>query len=63
MYAVSYKYNGGTVIDGKWYEGYEVPPPILPTGYKLVGIGVGLQLNASPPLATARLKPITKEKP
>jgi hypothetical protein len=58
MYAVSYEYNGGIVIADKWYKGYEVPPPYLPVGYKLVGIGVGLQLNARPPLATARLKPI-----
>ena len=54
-YRVSYEYNGGIVIEGEWYNGFEVPPPLLASGYKLVGIGVGLQLNARPPLATARL--------
>lgn len=61
QYAVSYEYNGGIVISGKWYKGFKVPPPILPYGYKLVGIGVGLELNAKPPLATARLVPISKD--
>ncbi len=51
----SYRYNGGTIIDGEWYDGYEVGDPIVPAGFKLVGLGVGLQLNAHPPLATQRL--------
>jgi len=57
-YPVSYTYNGGTVIDGKWYAGYEVPKPIVPKGYKLTGIGVGFQFNAHPPYATMILEPI-----
>jgi len=57
-YPVSYRYNGGIVIDDTWYEGYEVAKPTVPEGFKLVGIGCGLQLNASPPFATAYLKPI-----
>lgn len=57
-FAVSYRYNGGTIINDKWYAGYEVPPPIVPEGFKLVGIGVGLQLNAHPPRATRILKPL-----
>jgi hypothetical protein len=61
MYAASYEYNGGTAIGDKWYKGYKVPPPYLPAGYKLVGIGVGLELNATPPLATARLVPIERK--
>jgi len=55
-YPVSYRYNGGTIIDDEWYTGYEVPPPILPDGYELVNIGVGLQLNARPPYATMLMK-------
>ncbi len=57
-YPVSYQYNGRIVLDGKWYAGYEVPDPIVPKGFELVGIGCGLELNAHPPLATRYLKPI-----
>jgi hypothetical protein len=57
-YDVSYTYNGGIVIDGEWYDGVEVPPPLLLPGYGIVGIGVGLQLNACPPQATGVLKPL-----
>lgn len=56
-YAVSYDYNGGTVIDGKWYVGYEVDPPIVPKGYVLKSLGVGLECNCRPPRATAVLMP------
>lgn len=56
-YPVSYEYNGGTIIDGEWYDGYEVPRPDVPEGFELVGIGCGLQLNAHPPYATAYLEP------
>jgi len=62
MYDVSYTYNGGTVIDGEWYDGYEVPPPLIAPGYAIIGIGVGLQLNASPPYATGVLVPLSKVK-
>lgn len=55
-YPVSYTYNGGIIIDGEWYKGYKVDPPIIPEGYELLNIGVGLQLNARPPLATGLLK-------
>ena len=55
-YPVSYRYNGGIVVDGKWYEGYEVPPPKIPKGFELVGLGLGLQLNARPPIATMYLQ-------
>ena len=67
VYPVSYKYNGGIVLDkkghvcfknGKWYAGFKVPKPIAPKGFKLVDIGVGLNLNAYPPMKTAYLKPI-----
>ena len=61
-FPVSYTYNGGTVIGDEWYDGYEVPPPYVPVGYELVGIGIGLQLNAAPPIATMYLRPIKKEK-
>lgn len=57
QYDVSYVYNGGTDMtpDGEWYDGFEVSPPILPAGFKLRGLGVGLQHNARPPYATALL--------
>lgn len=55
-YPVSYRYNGGIIICGKWYERVEVPEPIVPDGYELHGIGIGLNLNAIPPIATASLK-------
>lgn len=54
-YPVSYKYNGGIVFNGKWYNGFEVGEPIVPEGFKLMGIGCGLQFNSIPPEATARL--------
>ena len=55
-YAVTYCYNGGITVDGEWYDGYHVPGPLMNPGYVIVGIGVGLQLNAHPPLATGVLK-------
>ncbi len=55
-YPVSYRYNGGTIVDGEWYDGYEVPPPVIPDGYELIGIGIGLQLNAHPPYASMLMK-------
>ena len=61
-YPVSYRYNGGIIIDGKWYEGYTVPRPKVPKGFELVSIGCGLQLNAHPPYATSYLKPIPDRK-
>ena len=60
-YTVSYDYNGGMVVDDKWYQGYKVPSPIIPKGYALVSIGVGLQMNAKPPFATAYLKPLENQ--
>lgn len=55
-FPTSISYNGGIGIDGVWYRGYEVGPPIVPEGYELVGIGVGYQLNARPPYATQLLR-------
>lgn len=60
-YPVSYTYNGGIVINNKWYEGFRVPRPSIPDGFELVDISIGLQLNAKPPLCTQYLKP-TKRK-
>lgn len=51
-YPVSYRYNGGTIINDEWYDGYEVPPPIVPEGFRLINIAIGLQLNAHPPYAS-----------
>lgn len=62
-YPVSYDYNGGIVIDGEHYDGVEVPAPMIPVGYELKGIGVGLQLNAHPPYATSYLKKVDPKAP
>jgi hypothetical protein len=62
-YAVSYIYNGGTSINDEWFNGYGVPPPYILPGYGIVSIGVGLQLNACPPLATGVLKPVDQIAP
>ena len=59
-FPVSYRYNGGTIVNGEWYSGYEVPPPKVPKGFELVSIGIGLQLNARPPYATQFLRKIKK---
>lgn len=56
-YPVSYTYNGGIVVDGEWYSGFEVPGPVIPEGYELISIGIGLNLNARPPFATSLLRP------
>ena len=61
-YPVSYRYNGGILIDGEWYGGYDVPRPIVPEGFKLKNIGVGLQMNARPPYATMYLEPLDGHK-
>lgn len=61
-YPVSYRYNGGIVINGKWYEGFEVVKPKVPKGFKLYNIGCGLQLNARPPYATSYLEPLDGKK-
>jgi len=55
-YPTSYDYNGGIIINGKLYQGFIIAPPKVPKGYKLTGIGCGLQLNAYPPYATSYLK-------
>ena len=57
-YPVSYRYNGGIIVDDKWYEGFKVKSPKVPKGFELVSIGCGLQLNAQPPYATVYLKPL-----
>lgn len=57
-YPVSYRYSGGIVVGNAWYRGYIVPKPVVPAGWEIVGLGVGLQLNCRPPYATAGLQPI-----
>jgi hypothetical protein len=59
-FPVSYRYNGGVIIEGEHYDGVDVPDPIIPHGYTLKGIGVGLNLNIVPPYATYYLKPLPK---
>lgn len=60
QYPTSYEYNGGIIIDGEWFSGYDVGLPIIPDGYELKGIGIGYQLNARPPIATGYLSKIQK---
>jgi len=55
-FPVSYEYNGLIEVDNKLYRGFRVPKPFVPKGFKLVNIGIGLQLNARPPVATRYLK-------
>lgn len=55
-FPVSYRYNGGIEYEGKYYAGFKVPAPILKPGFKLISIGVLLQLNARPPYATMLLR-------
>jgi hypothetical protein len=61
-YPVSYRYNGGITVGNRWYEGYTVPSPKVPKGFKLTSIGRGLQLNARPPCATSYLEPIDSDR-
>jgi hypothetical protein len=61
-YPTSVSYNGGIGIDGEWYQGFKVEPPRVPKGFRLVGIGIGSQLNARPPYATEYLKPIDENR-
>lgn len=55
---VSYTYNGGMSYHDKWYAGWKCQPPIVPKGFKLVDLGVGHEMNASPPLAIYKLERI-----
>jgi len=60
-FPVSYTYNGGIIIDGKWYKGFRVPYPKLREGFTLKTLGVGLDLNQKPPRATMLLTKAGKE--
>ena len=41
------RYNGGTIIDGKWYQGVEQTLPDVAEGYKLINVlSWGLRLVA-----------------
>ena len=60
-YATGITYNGGTVVNGEWFAGYDVPPPIVPNGFELYHIGVGLDLNSHPPRATAILREVESD--
>lgn len=59
-YPVSYRYNGLIEHKGEWYRGFEVPAPKVPKGWRLRSLGVGLNLNAKPPIATMFLERIPK---
>jgi hypothetical protein len=54
-YSTGVRYNGGTIINGKWVQGIKIGPPKLPKSYALQSIGCGLQLNFCPPYATSLL--------
>jgi hypothetical protein len=59
-FPVSYRYNGGCIIDGDWYPGVEVPEPLIPKGYELVGLGCGLAFYCQPPESTQYLQKISR---
>lgn len=61
-YPVSYRYNGGITINEEWFDGFDVPAPDVPEGFKLTSIGCGLQLNARPPYATSFLEPLDEDR-
>lgn len=61
-FPVSYRYNGGTIVDGKWHEGFEVGDPVVPDGYELISLGIGLELNSKPPVCTMYLQKSKKAK-
>lgn len=55
VFPVSYRYNGGIVVNGTWCRGFKVPPPIVPEGFRLVEVWCGFEMNAYPPYATKLL--------
>jgi hypothetical protein len=55
-FPVSYTYNGGIVIGDKWYKGFHVPAPIIPSDCELNTLGIGLCLMSQPPMCTVLLK-------
>jgi hypothetical protein len=54
---VSYTYNGGVLVDGAWYAGFDVGPPVVPATHELVDMACGLDLNHRPPCAAMILRP------
>jgi hypothetical protein len=54
-FPVSCDYNGGIVINDKWYEGIIVPEPEVPNEHELQSIYVGLNHNTIPPTKTMLL--------
>jgi hypothetical protein len=56
QYPVGYRYNGGIIVNDEWVQGFIVDSPKVPKGFKLRNIGVGLQLNCRPPIATSYLE-------
>lgn len=56
QYPTGVRYNGGTVVNGKWVQGFLIAPPKVPAGFSLRTMGVGLQLNSRPPYATQYLE-------
>ena len=55
QYPTGYRYNGGIIVNDKLVAGFVVDPPKLPDGYRLQGIGVGLEMNSRPPMLTKSL--------
>ena len=62
----SIRYNGGIILDkdgnpdpnGEWYDGYEVPSPVIPAGYELKSIHTLSELNARPPYHSMLLRKV-----
>lgn len=58
QYGQTIRYNGGTVIDGEWYEAVAMPLPLIPDTYEIVSLsswGKRIQLK---PLNLNHLKVI-----
>lgn len=58
QYRTGYRYNGGTIVNDTWVKGFLIAEPRLPRGFRLRCIGVLLQLNNHPPIATSYLERI-----
>lgn len=56
---ISIRYNGGTVVNGKWCKGFDIPKPKLPKGYRLYS-SWGAYLNCHPPVMEYHVYKIDK---
>lgn len=60
---VTEKWSRSWLVDFPISAGaYEVDEPLVPDGFKLVSIGIGVNYNSTPPRATKYLKPIDPDR-